>query len=238
MVYFDQRGSGRSERPANRDYAMTTLVDDVEALRRQLGVPQIAIIGHSFGSTLALEYAARYPAQVSHLVLVSVPADFPAVCDARLATLIAVHPELRTSVIVRDSATGAPRNKCEEEFRLLPGAAHEAYNNLIMFPDSTRRIRQDSIDAASGLRNTGELGRAVMRTGLLTHRFTGAARLTMPVLIIAGGKDGAVSSAQQQALARSIHSARFVEYPQAGHFVYLDEQERFARDVISFMADK
>ena len=58
MIYLDQRGNGRSERSANRDYAMTTLVADVQALRQQFGVPRIAIIGHSFGTILALEYAA------------------------------------------------------------------------------------------------------------------------------------------------------------------------------------
>ena len=39
VVYFDQRGSGRSERPANGDYSMGALVEDVEAHRKQLGVP-------------------------------------------------------------------------------------------------------------------------------------------------------------------------------------------------------
>ncbi len=37
MIYLDERGSGRSERPVNRDYSMATLVQDVEALRRSLG---------------------------------------------------------------------------------------------------------------------------------------------------------------------------------------------------------
>ncbi len=54
MVWYDQRGSGFSERPVNRDYALTTMVDDIEALRRELGTPKIALIGHSFGAVLAL----------------------------------------------------------------------------------------------------------------------------------------------------------------------------------------
>jgi proline iminopeptidase len=36
VVYLDQRGSGYSERPASRDYAMATLVNDVEGLRHVL----------------------------------------------------------------------------------------------------------------------------------------------------------------------------------------------------------
>lgn len=39
MVYYDQRGSGKSERPASGDYAIATLVDDVEALRQWAVLP-------------------------------------------------------------------------------------------------------------------------------------------------------------------------------------------------------
>ena len=60
MIYLDERGSGRSERPANRDYSLATLVQDVEALRRSLGLPKLSVMGHSFGGTIALEYAARF----------------------------------------------------------------------------------------------------------------------------------------------------------------------------------
>src|SRR5439155_14951750 len=71
MVYFDQRGSGNSERPWTGEYAMATLVRDIDGLRRELGVPQIALIAHSFGGILALEYAAAYPNRVSRIVIVS-----------------------------------------------------------------------------------------------------------------------------------------------------------------------
>src|SRR6266699_3785415 len=77
LVYFDQRGSGRSERPWTRDYDMSTLVEDIEGLRRELGVDQLALIGHSFGGTLALEYAAKYPERVSALVFVAGLWDAP-----------------------------------------------------------------------------------------------------------------------------------------------------------------
>src|SRR5580693_6177420 len=68
MIYFDERGSGRSERPWTKNYEMASLTQDLEALRKSLGIPQISLIGHSFGGTIALEYAARYPDQVQKLI--------------------------------------------------------------------------------------------------------------------------------------------------------------------------
>lgn len=231
MVYFDQRGSGHSERPANRDYALATLVNDVEGLRATLGVNQITLVGHSFGGVLALEYAARYPEHVSHLVLVSAPADVPASCAIRKARLLELHPELRARA---DSVHGG--SDCELEFRLLPGPDHEAFGNAIMFPDSILRKRQDSIETASGLRNTGELSSALMRNGLLTYRFTAQERLTMPVLVVAGGKDASIGVRPQQRFASSLLRGQFLLYDRAGHFVYLDEPDRFARDVVAFLS--
>lgn len=231
IVYFDQRGSGHSERPASRDYAMSTLVSDIEGLRAALGVRQIALMGHSFGGVLALEYAARYPEHVSHLILVSTPADVPASCALRKAKLVELHPELRARV---DSVHAG--SDCELEFRLLPDQAHETFSNAIMFPDSLRRKRQDSIETASGLRNTGELSAAVMRSGFLNYRFTQQQRLTMPVLVVAGGQDYSVGPALEERFARSLPKGQFVSYDGAGHFVYLDEPDRFARDVIRFVS--
>ncbi|AFL89397.1 putative hydrolase or acyltransferase of alpha/beta superfamily [Terriglobus roseus DSM 18391] len=78
IIYLDERGSGRSERPVNRDYAMTTLVQDVEALRRSLGIQKLSLMGHSFGGTIALEYASRYPEHVEKLIVLDGAADMPA----------------------------------------------------------------------------------------------------------------------------------------------------------------
>lgn len=69
MIYFDQRGSGRSERPWSGDYAMSTLVDVIERLHVHLGAPRIALVAHSFGAALARQYAARRPERVPKMVI-------------------------------------------------------------------------------------------------------------------------------------------------------------------------
>jgi proline iminopeptidase len=70
VLLFDQRGCGRSTPHAGLE-ANTTwhLVDDIEKLRRQLGVAQWLVFGGSWGSTLALAYAQAHPQCVSELVL-------------------------------------------------------------------------------------------------------------------------------------------------------------------------
>jgi proline iminopeptidase len=78
VVLFDQRGCGRSRPHASDpdvDLASNTtdhLVEDIERLRAHLGVERWLVFGGSWGSTLGLAYAERYPERVTEMVLASV----------------------------------------------------------------------------------------------------------------------------------------------------------------------
>ena len=83
IVLFDQRGSGRSV-PHASDPAvdlttntMPQLIADIERLREHLNLERWLVWGGSWGTTLALAYAERYPERVSEVVLVSVTMTRP-----------------------------------------------------------------------------------------------------------------------------------------------------------------
>jgi pimeloyl-ACP methyl ester carboxylesterase len=123
LVMFDQRGTGASaplscpalsssagaagiatvgklfERcalqlgAARGQYTTQTSVEDIEAIRQAMGYEKLVLYGVSYGTKVALEYAARYPQNVSALVLDSVePTDGPD--PFSLATLQAMNPVL------------------------------------------------------------------------------------------------------------------------------------------------
>jgi proline iminopeptidase len=70
IVIFDQRGCGKSTPHASlEDNTTWDLVADIEQLREHLDIEQWQVFGGSWGSTLALAYAQKHPAQVSELVL-------------------------------------------------------------------------------------------------------------------------------------------------------------------------
>ena len=71
LVYYDQRGGGRS--PVGRDVPVgwRDHVDDLEALRDLWGLDQVDLCGYSWGALLAMLYAITYPARVASLALVS-----------------------------------------------------------------------------------------------------------------------------------------------------------------------
>lgn len=231
LVYFDQRGSGRSERPADGDYAISTLVSDIEGLRRVLGSPRIAIIAHSFGVLLALEYAAEYPEHVTRMVLAGGVSDVPAAISAQCDRLALLDPEAHARAVDLAAGTDMPCNI----FRALPVPDAEAFFEANMFPDPATLARLDSVDAASGYEHSGEMGRALFQGGLLEYRFTGHDRVTMPVLIVAGLVDHQGGREPHRALARGLPRATLLELEDAGHFMYIDAADRFAREVRRFL---
>ena len=78
VVLFDQRNCGRSRPHAGdmgtdlRHNTTAHLVEDIERLRRHLGIPKWLVFGGSWGATLALAYAQEHPRRVSEIVLTAV----------------------------------------------------------------------------------------------------------------------------------------------------------------------
>ncbi len=70
VVLFEQRGCGKSTPFAElKDNTTWDLVDDIEKLRKHLGIDNWQVYGGSWGSTLALAYAETHPDRVNQMVL-------------------------------------------------------------------------------------------------------------------------------------------------------------------------
>jgi proline iminopeptidase len=75
LVFYDHRCNGRSTGPPVTSMTWENLTADADALREHLGFDTWAMLGHSFGGKVALEYALRYPERLSHLILLDTGGD-------------------------------------------------------------------------------------------------------------------------------------------------------------------
>lgn len=135
VVLFDQRGCGRSTPHAGTtpvDLSSNTthhLIGDIEKLRAHLGVERWLVFGGSWGSTLALAYAERFPERISELVLFAIV----------MSTAREVH------WVTRDAGRFFPeewsrfRDGVPAEAR--DGNLAEAYSTLLNCPDPDVRER-------------------------------------------------------------------------------------------------
>src|SRR5262245_29871912 len=97
LVYLDQRGQGRSDRPPLESCTPTRMADDAAALCRALGIERPTVLGHSFGGFVALDMAIRHPDVVGRLVLLNTAAA-SADMDGGLEMLEAHHgPAVRAT---------------------------------------------------------------------------------------------------------------------------------------------
>src|SRR5207247_1029578 len=72
LIYYDQRGRGRSGVVVQpEEVTLTSDVDDLDKVRQRFQLESSALLGHSWGTVLALEYALRHPTRVSHLILMN-----------------------------------------------------------------------------------------------------------------------------------------------------------------------
>jgi proline iminopeptidase len=75
LVFYDHRCNGRSEGAEVSSMTWENLTADADALRQTLSFDKWAVLGHSFGGNVALEYALRYPQSLSHLILMDTGGD-------------------------------------------------------------------------------------------------------------------------------------------------------------------
>jgi proline-specific peptidase len=75
LILYDHRCNGRSEGAEVTSMTWENLTADADELRQSLGFDKWAVLGHSFGGMVALEFALRYPQSLSHLVLLDTCGD-------------------------------------------------------------------------------------------------------------------------------------------------------------------
>jgi pimeloyl-ACP methyl ester carboxylesterase len=87
-IAYDQRGHGGSEKARDGVYTLEALAADVEAVRRDLGLGRVILVGHSLSGPLLTTYAGAHPQVVAGLVYVDALGDFQAVPREQLQPLI------------------------------------------------------------------------------------------------------------------------------------------------------
>lgn len=230
VVIFDQRGAGRS-RPMGSLAANTTphLVEDIETLRRHLGVEKFLLFGGSWGSTLALAYAQAHPERVSGCVLRGIFLGRRAEVDWFMHGLAAVFPEAHAAFAgyippeERTDLLGAylrRLNHPDSSVHMPAARAWSIYegscSTLLPSPDTVASFAQDR--TALGLARIEAHYFAhdlfLPEGGLLAHMHRIA---TIPADIVQGRYDMVCPPVSAFDLAAAWPSARLTVIPDAGH---------------------
>ncbi|MGW1339731.1 alpha/beta fold hydrolase [Kribbella sp. NPDC002412] len=218
---FDQRGCGRSG-PSDVQ-TMARLAQDIDELRAYWGHEKIVVVGHSFGATLALVYAASYPSSVAGVVYL----DGVGVGDWRTAYDVTQRRRMTPEQQARLEALGAADRSADEEieFRVLSWFTDHADASRAM----EWALESASVDLPINFAANNALG-AEIKSWPADYVAGLAAGLPMHVTYIHGDGDPRPASAVQD-LAAHTPRHTFHLIPGAGHSPWR-EQPDLVREVL------
>jgi proline iminopeptidase len=242
LIYYDQRGRGRSADGVQPDdVTLASDIADLEKVRQYYHLDSVVLLGHSWGTVLALEYALRYPDRVSHMILMN-----PAPASE------ADYRQLRNDWLDKRAADMERRKAIAETaaYKEADPEAVTAYYRIHFKPALARSEDYEKLITrmqASFVRqgNAGIIKARAVESRLMTETWALSGynllpklkTVSIPTLVIYGDHDF-IPAATAEHITQAIPNARMVTLKGCGHFTYLECPVAVRKQIDVFFAGK
>jgi pimeloyl-ACP methyl ester carboxylesterase len=231
VAHFHYRGHGRSARPSDPERIdVSAHASDTEAVRHALGDPSVVLVGHSFGTQVALEAYRLRPERVQALVLVCGSfgrvtytfknTDLLANVLPDLLAFVGRHPlvgralwsnmPVKAAMRVAELTGDIDLSRVQVE-DVAPYFSHASGLDLGMFLKMLRAAGEHSAE------------------DLLPN-------VKVPVLVVAGEHDSFTPPAVSRAMAEAIPGAELALLPGGSHLLPLERREELKEVVLDFLS--
>jgi proline iminopeptidase len=230
VIFYDQLGTGNSERVWDTAlWKPSRFADEIDSLRKALGLKALHILGHSWGGTVLIEYLSRKPAGIKSAIFAA--------------------PLISTSVWISDAKILLSQ---------MPGSLQDTikkYERLRDYESATYLSATDSFYARYLYRKgdpicfTGGPGNDSIynymwgptefsATGTLKNydRIKDLETLNLPVLLIAGQYDEARPETMKKFQAK-VKDSKLVIIPGSGHGLYRDQPNLYTEALREFLSN-
>ena len=210
VVTFDNRGAGRSDRPAG-PYSTRMMADDTVKLMDLLAIDKAHIMGLSMGGMIAQELAINYPKRVMKLVLAATYARQDGTSGDTLeqAKFLQLTPEKKVGAMV-----GLAFNR--PLYRFIFGLLARA---------------QTRLTGGSGGPGVAGQSEACLKHDTLER----LSSITAPTLVIVGTGDRLIKPVSSEVIAGKIPNARLVKVEGGSHYFSFEMKKVFNREVLNFL---
>ncbi|MHA1580204.1 MAG: alpha/beta fold hydrolase [Candidatus Freyarchaeota archaeon] len=217
-VIFDNRGAGRTDKPAI-DYSIKMFADDTVGLMEALGIRKAHILGVSMGGMIGQEITLSYPERVDKLVLISTTCGGP--------HSIPIPPETLNKMLNRQQMTDEERMRLTVEL-LYPEEYRE--KNTELMEETFRRLMIAPIPLDAYMRQ--------LQAGSQFDSYDRLPNIRAPTIILTGKKDVLLPWENSKILAERIPGAKLVTFEESGHGMISQNAEEFCGEVIEFLKAK
>lgn len=226
LVFFDRRADMLSASSGKGMASVGELSDDIDALRKEMGLERVTLLGHSFGATIALNYAVQHPANVKRLILVSAAASVENPFEGEKRILAKLSKVEMASYRSSEGGTGATK-PCER-VRMRYSVLYPHYFHKLVPYEFDRGVYTVYFDALSKKEALATDARALDFRDQLSG-------IRVPALVVAGRHDLVTPPDQSFQLANGLPQSKLVVLEHSGHFPFFEENYLFTEWVRQFM---
>ncbi|MGS1097160.1 proline iminopeptidase-family hydrolase (plasmid) [Aquamicrobium terrae] len=232
VVAFDQLGTGASDRPDDASlWTIGRYVAETEAVRRELGLGKVHLLGHSWGGWLAIDYALTHPENLASLILADTVADIP--------HLVSELERLRAAL---GSETVAMMQKHEAEGTLdhpeyMAAITLLNYRHVCRLPEWPAPVRRSLDDWNMGPYVTMQGPNEFLYTGNLKdwNRVPDLPKIKAPVLIVNGEHDE-LTPACALRMKTAMPEAEVGIIRNSSHMPFYENPEDYYRVLVDFLS--
>jgi pimeloyl-ACP methyl ester carboxylesterase len=230
LVFYDHRCNGHSVGADLSSLTMDNLTADADALRQALGFKKWAVLGHSFGGNVALEYALRYPQNLSHLLLVDTGGDHRWAQEKAPEELArrGFNPDIVNLTRRYFNGQIEPNEVFPSLMKLLK--AYNPYTNLSQLPRMLFWGLQTKLQPETFIYSETHFLKGWTVMGRLGE-------IKVPTLVMAGRDDFIYPPEHQEELAAGIPNTRLVIIDRAGHNPHEEQPTKTLKAVRDFLAN-
>jgi len=239
FIYYDQLGSGNSEKPADSSLWTTDrFVEEVEQVRQALrmGRKNFYLLGHSWGGILAMEYALKYGQHLKGLVISNMMSSCPAYdryADEVLAPLMDVD--------VLDSIRKLEEKGAFDDPLYMKLLIPHFYERHILrmphdrWPEPVlRSFSRFNLDIYRIMQGPSEFGIAGRLANWDRSRDIGS--IKVPTLVI-GSRHDTMDPAHMEWMSKQFPLGKYLFCPNGSHMCMYDDQEVYMSGLISFLKE-
>ena len=218
VITPDNRGVGRTS-PQDMEMSIQQIADDCVALINHLGFSSVNLLGHSMGSSVALDIAIRYPDCVNKLILAGTFSSISQRNNALFSVWVScLESGMDLKLWFRNMFYWIFSRSFFEDETVLNEAVKYAID--YPYPQSTIAFR-NQVEAIIKYDCTEDL-----------------ANINSKTLVISGKEDILISKEESSALAQEIPDAEFSVIDEAAHSIHMEQPQLFTNCVLDFLFER
>lgn len=227
LVLFDPRSCGKSEHTKTEYSSLDHYMDDIEAIREYFKIPpdKLIILGQSYGSIASLGYATKYPNSLKKLILIGGAASYEFLEEARrnLDKIGSPRQKELGKKIWTGTFTGEP-DENDEFFQAMTPLYQLSFKPGMPTPPLTYNVDVLNFGFSDFLRKFD------FRPSLKN--------IKCKTLILWGADDWISDKHQGKIIHEGIKNSTLKIYTDCSHLVWLDQWEKFEKDITDFVKPK